>query len=242
MNIPDEFQALCQALLDGLDAALGDKLVGIYLYGALTFPEGGSTGDIDFHVILRDALDEGQRTAVNDLHATLARDFPPLGAELDGYYILLADARQTSPPQHHLLPEIVDNSWALHRAHILAGRCFVLRGPDPRDIFPPATWPELESALYGELDYVKNHLADYPAYCVLNLCRLIYSFETKDVVVSKRGAAAWAYDALPQWRPHIEAARRSYDGRATTQDRELLRSEVKGLYDFACRRIQESQT
>jgi hypothetical protein len=242
MNLPDKIQELCQALLDGLDAALSDKLAGIYLYGALTFPEGGSTGDIDFHVILGEPLDAGQKLAVKDLHAALARDYPPLGEELDGYYILLEDARRTLPPQHQLLPEIIDNAWALHRAHILAGRCFVLHGPDPQQIFPPATWPELESALYDELDYVKDHLTDYPAYCVLNLCRLIYSFETKDVVVSKRGAAAWALDAIPQWRPLIEAARKSYDGRDTMQDREFLKSEVRHLYDFACQRIQESQT
>jgi hypothetical protein len=240
-NVPHEIQDLCSAFLDGLNAALGKKLYGVYLYGALAFPEGGPTGDVDFHVILQEALSEGEKSALHDLHAALARGYGPLGADLDGYYLLVEDARQPSPPQHQLLPGVTDDSWALHRAHIRAGRCIVLQGPDPKQLVPPASWPELASALQGELDYVEQHLADYPAYCVLNLCRLMYSYETRDVVVSKRASAAWARDAYPAWRASIEAAQRSYDQRATAGDEALLRSEVRPFFDFACARIGESR-
>ena len=242
MNTPDEIQDLCQAFLQGLHRSLGDKLVGVYLYGALAFPEEGATGDIDLHVILNDGLSEAERSELHGLHAALARQFPPLGAELDGYYHLLEDARQTAPPRHQLRPGVIDNSWALHRAHILAGRCIVLHGPDPRQVYPPASWPELESALQGELDYVERHLADYPAYCVLNLCRLMLSYGTGDVVLSKRGSAAWTCHTCPAWRPLIEAARRSYDRRATAHDRELLQSEVRQFFDFASERIAETRS
>jgi hypothetical protein len=223
-------------------AALGGKLYGLYLYGALAFPEGGATGDVDFHAILRQPPDEREKSALKDLHATLARDYPPLGGELDGYYILLEDARRTSPPPHLLLPNVVDNSWALHRAHIRAGRCIVLHGPDPQQIYPPASWPELESALQGELDYVQQHLADYPAYCVLNLCRLMYSFKTGDVVVSKRASAAWAGAAFPEWRALIDAAIKTYDHQAARQDSDLLTSEVSRFFDFACQQIEPSRS
>jgi hypothetical protein len=241
MNIPNEIQELCQVLLRGLNTALGDKLYGVYLYGALAFPEGGPTGDIDFHVILSETLNDREKSELSELDATLARDFPPLGVGMDGYYILLEEARQTSPPRHQLLADVVDNSWALHREHIRAGRCIVLQGPDPRQVYPAASWPELASALDGELDYVAKHLTEYPDYCVLNLCRLIYSFDTGDVVVSKRASARWAHDAFPEWRPHIEAATKSYDRRATAQDKELLQSEVGSFFDFACERIRESR-
>jgi hypothetical protein len=241
MSIPNEIQDLCQALLHGLNTVLGDKLYGVYLYGALAFPEGGPTGDIDFHVILSETLNDREKSGLNDLHETLARDFPPLGVGMDGYYILLEDARHTSPPRHQLLADVVDKSWALHREHIRAGRCIVLQGPDPRQVYPAASWPELESALQGELDYVAKHLTDYPAYCVLNLCRLIYSFDTRDVVVSKRWSARWARDAFPEWRPDIEAATKCYDRQDTAEDRQLLESGVGSFFDFASARIQESR-
>ncbi|MCJ7623934.1 MAG: DUF4111 domain-containing protein [Anaerolineaceae bacterium] len=241
MEIPENIQGLCQAFLNGLIAVLGGKLYGFYLYGAVAFPGSDPAGDLDFHVILTETLIEKEHHSIHKLHAALASDFPLLGSELDAYYILLEEARQTSPPTHQLRPEIIDNSWALHRAHTRAGRCFMLHGPDPKDVFPPATWRELESALKGELKFVEEHLTEYPDYCILNLCRLMYSFETRDVVVSKTAAAKWAHTAFPRWRRHIECARRSYARQATIEDREFMLSEVKGLFDFAGERIQQQR-
>jgi hypothetical protein len=236
--LPSDVEPLCRALLRGQTSILGEKLVGVYLYGAIAFPEAGATGDIDFHAILTAPPDGTQGEALADLHASLARDYPPMGAELDGYYILLEDALHSARPQHQLLPAVYDSSWALHRAHLRAGCCFVLYGPEPGQFLPGPSWPELVSALHGELDFVAAHLADAPAYCVLNLCRLIYSFQTHDVVVSKRASAAWAVSRFPDWRFLIEAALRSYDQRAT--DEELLASRVVAFFDFACERIRNT--
>ena len=74
MNIPHKVQDLCQALLRGLNDALGEKLFGVYLYGALAFPEGGATGDVDFHVILKETLNSREKMELKDLHATIARN------------------------------------------------------------------------------------------------------------------------------------------------------------------------
>jgi hypothetical protein len=232
-----DVQDLGQALQEGLAATLGDKLYGIYVYGAVAFPESDFTGDIDFHVILTHSLTEAERRGIASLHTALARDFPPLGQELDGYYILLEDARRKSAPVHQLRPDIVDNAWALHREHILAGRCIVLHGPDPRQLYPPATWAELKSDLGQELNYVEAHLFDYPGYCILNLCRLMYSFQTRDVVISKKAAAEWAHGAFPQWRRPIEVALESYAGQAKAQDERFMLSEVSGFLQFAKQRI-----
>ncbi|MFQ5808544.1 MAG: aminoglycoside adenylyltransferase domain-containing protein [Armatimonadota bacterium] len=238
MRPPDEIKDLCRALLRGLNTVLGGKLHGVYIHGAAAFPDSGPTGDIDFHVVLRETLTSEESHKLKDLHATLAREFPPLGAELDGYYVLLDEAAGTSPPRHQLLPDVTDSSWALHREHMRAGRCIVLHGPDPKAVFCPASWPELAAALQRELEYVQDHLAQYPDYCILNLCRLMCSFDTQDVVVSKAAAAAWAYEAFPEWRRHIDTAKKSYAGQATAQDKEFMRSEVGGLLRFAWERIR----
>jgi hypothetical protein len=159
---------------------------------------------------------------------------------MDGYYILLADARRKMPPTSQLWKRATDKSWALHREHIRAGRCIVLHGPEPGEIYQPASWPEIESALYGELDYVEKHLCECPDYCILNICRLVYSFETRDVVVSKARASDWAYDALSQWRRHIELARKSYARQATPEDRQFMLNEVGKFLDFARVRIERA--
>jgi hypothetical protein len=133
-----------------------------------------------------------------------------------------------------------DTAWALHREHILSGKHIVLHGPDPAEIYPPASWPELESALYSELDYVEKHLQEYPDYCILNLCRLIYSFETRDVVISKAQASKWAYETIPEWKRHIELARKSYAKKATKEDRQFMLNEVGLFFEFARTRIKKA--
>ncbi len=238
MQPPPEIQPLCQALLQGLHTILGERLYGVYLYGAAAFPDAAPSGDVDFHVILERPLSGADIAQLNDLYARLAREHPPLGAELDGYFILLDDARKTTPPPHQLHPDIVDEAWALHRAHIRAGRCIALYGPDPTGVYPPATWPELQDALDKELAFVERHLDTYPDYCILNLCRLMFSFETGQVVVSKAASAAWAIDVFPHWRRHVELALKSYARRATPQDRQFMADQVGAFFAFACRRIQ----
>jgi hypothetical protein len=236
MNILQQIDIISQAFVDGLKAILAEKLYGAYIYGAVAFPDAMPIRDIDFHVILKSSLTTDEKSRLEKLHESLAQKFAPLG-ELDGYYILLKDAFRKTPPKSQMWERATDNSWALHREHILAGRCIILYGPEPKEIYMPATWPEIEDALYGELDYVEKHLQDYPDYCILNLCRLIYSFETRDVVVSKAQASEWAYNALPQWKRHIELARKSYACQTTPEDRRFMRAEAEKFLEFAKGRI-----
>lgn len=236
----DKYKILLATFRDGLIAVLGDKLYGIYLYGAITFPETKYTGDLDFHVILTTSLTRGERKLLEELHESLARNFPPLGSEMDGYYILLEDAKRKSPPQNQMWKQATDNAWALHREHIRAGKCIVLSGPAPTQIYRPADWVELEHALRDELNYVEMHLMDYPAYCVLNLFRLMYSFQTHDVVASKTAAGSWGEETYPQWKELIDCARRSYAGNASGPDEKLMLNQISDLCSFALRRIAES--
>jgi hypothetical protein len=238
MTIHEQVARIADAFREGLHGILRNKLYGAYVYGAAAFPDAVPTGDIDFHVILKGPLTASERAALEALHEDLGRRFPPLGVDMDGYYLLLEDARRTTPPRSQMWARAVDTSWALHREHIRAGRCIVLHGPDPSEIYLPATWPELEAALFSELDYVERHLQDYPDYCILNLCRLIYSFETRAVVVSKAAAAAWATDALPAWKRAIDLACTSYPGQATPEERQFLRAQAGGLLAVAQARIE----
>ena len=237
MSQVEEINAICEAFIHGLRMVLGKKLYAAYIYGAAAFRDALPTGDIDFHVILNDGITAAERSALEELHRRLADRFPPLGGELDGYYILLDDARRDSPPQSQMWRRATDYGWPLHCEHIRAGRHIVLHGPDPREIYPPATWVQIEVALQHEIEFIQEHLQDYPDYCILNLCRLIYSYETKDVVISKAKAADWAYDALPEWRRHIELARKSYARRITPEEKEFILREVPRFFELAQSRI-----
>lgn len=241
MSLSQQVGAIGQAFAEGLKRVLGGKLHGAYIYGAAAFPDDLPLGDIDFHVMLTGELTDGERLELERLHASLAERFPPLGGELDGYYILLGDTRLEVPPTSQVGRRARDNAWALHCEHVRAGRCIVLHGPPPMEVYPAASWQEIERALLDELDYVERHLCEYPAYCILNLCRLIYSFETRDIVVSKAQAARWASEVLPDWQRPIATAFKSYARQATQEDREFLLAEVGRLLALAPTRIRRAR-
>lgn len=238
MGVLPEFRGLCEEFAAGVRSVLQEKLYAVYIYGAVTFPETKHTGDVDFCAILVAPPTEEERASLLQLHGRLEREAPPVGTDLDGYYLLLDDARRAARPHHLLFPEIVDESWALHRAHMLAGRVAVLHGPDPRTIFASPTREELDEALDGEFEYVKRHLADYPGYCVQNLCRLLYSWETGEVVTSKAAATAWASQRFPAWRALISLGSLAYAKQATAADLEALASGLPTFYLFAQREIE----
>src|SRR4051812_4984997 len=77
--------------------------------------------------------------------------------DLDGWVITLADARTNAPPVHQVDPMMRDHEWALHSAHVHAGRYFLATGLDPRDIVPEPTWDELLAALRAAFGFVDAH-------------------------------------------------------------------------------------
>jgi len=239
MQIRPEIDCLCHAFLQGLKEMLGAKLHGVYLYGSVVFPETTNITDVDFHVILAQPLSDTEKSQLRRLHVDLARQYPPLGGELDGYYILLEDARKKQPPPHQFLEGVFDDSWALHRAHIHAGKYIALYGPDPVHIYPAAAWEEIDLALQGELDFVAKHLEDHPAYCVLNLCRIMYSYQARNVVVSKQFCAEWAIADFTEWKDLISAALLTYGQETATRNAEMLKTCLPEFFDFVNRRIRE---
>ena len=230
-ELPSPVRDVCQAFVTELSEILGTSLHGIYMYGAAVFPDSGTIQDIDCHVILEGPLCDKTRNASLQLQSDLAARFPPLGEELDAYFILYSDAERKSPPTHQLRPEIRDESWALHCAHIRAGRYISLCGPEPTSIFPAPSWEEVSVALEHELRFIKDNL-QYPDYCVLNLCRIMYSFQERDVAVSKFFSGEWAGARFPQWAPLIRAAVDSYSGKGTPVDERLLKNDVTSFLEF----------
>ena len=237
MHPNEQIPIIIAAFREGLQSILGAKLHAAYVYGAAAFPDSLPTGDIDFHVILNGRLTGLEKQALEDMHAALARKYPPLGIGMDGYYILVEDAKRRTPPKSEMWAGATDHAWALHREHIRAGRYISIQGGDPLEIYLPSTWTEIDEALQQEVAYIRAHLDQYPDYCILNLCRLIYSYQTKDVVISKAKAAEWSFQALPEWRWLVDLAWKSYEGAASPEDRALMVKGVSAFFAFAKARI-----
>lgn len=221
----------CERLRDHLLATVGDDLVALWAYGAATFPDPPRRlGDVDTHGILAHPPGPATATRIDAAHGAIAGD---LGIEWDSWYVLATDAGRSEAPRHAFRPDAIDHAWALHRAHWLSGQYVVLHGADARAIVPEPAWAELEEALDDELEYIDGLIAAgeddayHAAFSIWNGCRICYSLQTQDVVVSKRAAAAWALEHLPaRWHDAIIAAGRSYDDELRPGDEDLLRRDI----------------
>jgi len=228
---------------------LDQDLVSIYLFGAIAFPRfEPRAGDIDFYAFLKRPLTASQKRALDAMHRTHAREFP-LGIRIDGFYIPLPKARGRAIPKglmysargrlHH---GGRDDAWALHREHFHQGAYVLVHGPKPEAIVPRSSWPEIERALDLELLFARRVLRKHTPYAVLNLCRLIHSYETKKVVLSKLQAAKWALKTLPNaWQSLIRSALKAYLGRQNGRDLNVLKTSSVAFAGFALARILESE-
>ncbi len=214
----------------------------LWAHGAATQPDQPRRlGDVDTHCLLRGEPSRSAAEKVRAIHEAIARDQT---IEWDSWYVLESDARRTAPPRHLLGEQTLDGAWALHRAHWLAGQYVLLHGVSPVAVVLPPTWPELQSGLRSELEHIERFISEgqdgpgYCAYAVWNACRVIYSVENRDVVISKRAAALWALDHMPAtWHPAIRAAGRVYDGEQTQDDPLLLRLRMSEIVADARERL-----
>jgi len=234
-SLPDHVRVACLDLRDMLLAILERRLVGLWVHGAVVSDDRPlRSGDVDTYGVLSSPVARGATGLIDSAHERAAALH---GIEWDSWYILEEDVAGASQPVHALREDFRDEAWALHRAHWIAGEYAVLHGPELSTLVPPPTWAELEEGLRSEFGFVDRivrcgpHDAGHAAYAVLQSCRIIYSLRTRDVVVSKRAAAHWALEHLPDhWRPAIRAAERVYDGRPKTADQDVLARAVRTLF------------
>lgn len=248
-NLPPQVRKLLIEFRNELPNILEHNLVGIYLFGSIAFPGyEPQSGDIDFYVVVKQALKEREKNELDDLHRGLARKFR-FGNLLDGFYISLAKARRRTSPTGLLYAANgrlhvggSDTDWSLHREHFHRGASIVLHGKEPRRVFPRASWRQIERALDGNLAYAKRLLPRYPFWAVMQLCRLICSFETGVVDISKVEAAGWGLEELPSvWRPLIRSAVRVYLGEKKERDRKMLKEKAPAFFTFASQRIAKTK-
>ena len=216
---------------------VGDDLVALWAHGGTTnVDDAPHAGDLDTYAILRRRPGEATVRRIENAHARIADRH---GIEWDAWYVLEAGARGSEPPSHAWADARRDTSWAIHRAHWLAGRYVKLDGVDPVAIVTPPTWDELRGELDRELEHIERHVVEgdtdpYEAtYAVLTGSRILHAMATRNVAISKAAAGSWALEHLSdRWHAALRAALRTYSGSASPGDAELLASEMAPFVSF----------
>jgi hypothetical protein len=196
-------------------AILGSSFAGMYLDGSLASGDfDPASSDIDFVVTTTTALPDAIVAALAAMHERFAAGDSPWARRLEGSYIPQDDLRDYDATRHApgRFPRIEmgsplamaqhDKDWLFHRA-ILHDHGLVVLGPAPHTWIEPVAPDDLRRAMAGTLGEWWALMLDdpgplrdpgYRAYCILTMCRALYTFE-HGRVTSKPAAAAWVQAA-----------------------------------------------
>ena len=245
-EVPEVARNAWLHLRERLHVILGDDLVALWAHGGTTSRDRPRrAGDLDTYAVVGRPVDAQTAARIDDAHDVIAGEN---AVDWDAWYVLADDARRAESPRHAFREGRRDTSWAIHRAHWLAGRYVHLYGLEPGEIVPPPTWAEFEVDLRRELEHIERHVVEgdtdpfEATYAILNGSRILHAVETGNVVISKRSAGSWALEHLPgRWHPAIHAAHRAYDAEATPDDAKVLSTAIGPFVAMVRKRLPNLQ-
>ncbi|MDQ4045525.1 MAG: DUF4111 domain-containing protein, partial [Chloroflexota bacterium] len=212
----EDVRAVVAELREGIGAAVGENLIGLYLTGSLTYGgfERGSS-DIDYLAILRRPMPASVRANLKAEHAVIAQRFPKWAEQIEGSYITEAMLGSVDPPVE---PRPYINGGAfwdpdpryghewLINLYALRSCGIALLGPDPERVVPPVAIEDVRGASRRDLleewvpqleDQAFFASSHHLAYVTLTICRILHR-NANDEVVSKRVAAWWVLERYPE--------------------------------------------
>jgi predicted nucleotidyltransferase len=204
---------------------LQNQFVGMYLFGSLANGDFDKHSDIDVVIVTLEEISEDKFSKLKAMHTDMAKMDSPWAVQQELSYIP-QNALQRFDRSNILHPHLDrgtgevlhmmahESDWIIQR-HILRERGIIIDGPDLKTLIDPISPNELRQAVINVLPLWTNPILDdptqikkrgYQSFCVLSLCRMLYTLQNK-ATLSKPDAAKWAMDSLtPKWKPLIERA------------------------------------
>lgn len=210
------------ALRAEAQAILGERFLGLYLYGSLSSGDFNlHSSDIDFVVVTDGYLPDDVIAALEAMHTRLWAGDLKWAAKLEGCYLPQACLQRYNPADGPF-PGVNEgkfylarhgSDWIIQR-YILRQGGVAVAGPDIRPWIDPVAPDELRVAVRGILDEWWRPMLedatflqrrDYQAYTTLTMCRALYALQFGEIV-SKPVAGHWAQAEFLQWAGVIERA------------------------------------
>ena len=200
------------ALFPRMQEALGDNLLGLYLYGSAVwgdFDEGIS--DLDLLAVVQREIAEADLPALHTLHDGFVTDFPQWNDRIEVQYFTpdaLAHFRERASPMANISPGeplhiITSGAEWLSNWYFVQEYGFTLFGPAPDTFIPAIDHVEFLAVVLEYADHFGEHIADYrgalpgQGYAIMTLCRSLYT-TVHGKQVSKHKAAAWVAATWPE--------------------------------------------
>lgn len=233
-------------LLTHIQPILQDQFVGMYLFGSLANGGFDQYSDIDVLFVTDGELSAETFERLKAQHMELAKIESWWDNQQEVSYIP-REALRRFDPTNNLHPHLDRGTdevlhWMRHESdwltqrYILRERGVLITGPDLKSLIDPVSRDELRQGVIDVLPMWADpiihdqHLIDargYQSYCVLTLCRMLYTLQEKDIL-SKSAAADWALRTLDErWKPLIRRAVTGRQNAGMSADPEDIRETVK---------------
>lgn len=212
--------ALLDELVSDIHAALGDDLVGIYLYGS--YISGGfdpGVSDLDLVVVTAREAEATDLASLKRTHEAFVGRHPAWSDRIETVYVGV-DALQSfwfstsrlaviSPGEPFHLRDEPPAEW-VQNWYLVRETGVALLGPPADSLIPPIAWSEFGAASRRYAAEIAAKDLDtfspsYLAYTVLTMCRAQQTVEA-GTYGSKQEAAAWERERNREWTWHIDAA------------------------------------
>jgi predicted nucleotidyltransferase len=238
-------------LVGKIIVSLGKNLVGIYLFGSLTYGDFNlDRSDIDLIAVLTELASSTEIDGLRTILDSLKLHFPEWANRVEVSYTPKEMFASDVPPGKR--PYFGDgkfwpdaeygNEWLINN-YLLYKHGVTLHGLNVKTILREPGIDQVKESVrqvfYAELEPIrrnKDWIADshYQSYVVLNLCRILYSIIKSDVG-SKGVATAWVISTYPRWASLIQSAQYwKYSDDFPHQD------EVVGFIEFVRDQIENN--
>lgn len=210
---------LLDSLLMQMLGILHEKLVGLYLFGSLVSGDyDDDTSDVDLLAAIASDLDEMEFDALKKMQDDMVLAQPRWDNRLEIAYLSLHALKtfktETSKiaiisPGEPFHIKDAGREWLMNW-YFVRENGVTLFGPPPEAIIEPISKAEFVQAVKEHVvswrEWLNNvHSRPSQAYAILTMCRALYTYANGEQV-SKKQAALWAAQQLPEWSALIQNA------------------------------------
>jgi predicted nucleotidyltransferase len=219
-SIPSSVRPLLNGLTGRLLNLLGERLLGLYLYGSLVTGDFDvELSDVDMLAVLPSDVNEKELQRLKKLHDRFVGGYPSWHDRVEVAYLSKQALKEfkrhpyslavISPGEPLNLKEDNEQDYLMNW-WLVREKGITLVGPPPSTFIDEVSLDDFLRCVVRHARYWRTQVYEMKhkqsqAYAILTLCRALYSFETRDQV-SKLKAARWAQRHYPRWATLIHSA------------------------------------
>lgn len=221
-TIYPKINKLLANLLSQIQKILGNKFVGLYLYGSATAGDfDQSVSDLDLLAVIERDITEQEFSILEKMHSDFAVKYPKWKDRIEVAYLPAEGLREFKnrrsritiiSPGEPLNIKTAGNDWLINWFDVQENG-IVLFGPNQTTFIPYISKAEYMSSIKERTNSWLQRIKSYDdksslgslAFTVFTMCRALYGYKIGEQT-SKKQAVLWLTKEFPEWGPLIDEA------------------------------------